>query len=177
MNKRIVLVDGYNLIKNDPGLSAIEARSLEAGRRALVSRLLTTFNLQANEVTVVFDGSHVPLPAPASERYGQVRVLFSRQGESADTVLKRLAAAAPPGRQVVLLSDDRELRSAVQAHGAIVGGAAQRARPRPTPVAPAHANAADKDAPAGDDPARRREKKGNPRRAKKRDRRPPAIQW
>jgi predicted RNA-binding protein with PIN domain len=172
MTKRIVLVDGYNLIKNDPALSVIEVRSLEAGRRALISRLLTTFNLQANDVTVVFDGSNVPLPAPSSERHGQVRVIFSRQGETADTVIKRLAAAAPPDRQVVLLSDDRELRSAVQARGAIVGGAAQRARPRATPVTWR------KDDPAGNDSApRRQEKKGNPRRAKKRDRRPPAVQW
>ncbi len=168
MIKRMVLVDGYNLIRNDPMLSAIEARSLEAGRRALVSRMQTSFNLQANEVTVVFDGSNAPLPAPSSERFGQVRVVFSRQGETADDVIKRMIAAAPPGRQIALLSDDGELRSAVQARGGIAGGKAEHARPRPSPHMP------DKDT---DDRPRSTEKKGNPRRAKRHARQTPSIRW
>ena len=168
MNKRLVLVDGYNLIRNDPTLSAIEARSLEAGRRALISRLQTSFNLAANEVTVVFDGSAVPLPVPASERHGQIRVVFSRQGESADTVILRLIASAPAGRQIALLSDDGELRSAVQRRGGIAGGAADRARPQHSAPPP------EKESDAR---SRATEKKGNPRRAKKRSRRPPAVRW
>jgi hypothetical protein len=168
MTKRLVLVDGYNLIKNDPMLSAIEARSLEAGRRALVSRLLTSLNLHANDITVVFDGSALPLPLPSAERYGAVNVIFSRQGETADAVIKRMIAAAAPGRPLLLLSDDRELRSAVQAHGGVAGGAADRARPRPT------GHLASKD---GDEPPRNKEKKGNPRRAKRRARQTPAVRW
>jgi predicted RNA-binding protein with PIN domain len=169
MTKRLVFVDGYNLIRNDPTLSAIEARSLDAGRRALVSRLLTSFNLQTNDITVVFDGANEALPLPASERYGPVKVIFSRQGETADAVILRLVAATPPGRQVVLLSDDGELRSAVQGRGGIVGGAANRARPRPTPYDQAKKEA-DK-TPRGTD------KKGNPRRAKRRPRQQPAVRW
>ena len=169
MNKRIVLVDGYNLIRNDPVLKAIEARSLDAGRRALVSRLMTTFDLGSNEITVVFDGANAPALAPASERYGQVKVVFSRQGETADTVLGRLAAAATPGRQILLLSDDHALRDTARVHGAVVGGAADRAPSRPTPsdLAARERNA----------PARSTDKKGNPRRAKKRSRRTPDVRW
>lgn len=76
MNKRMVFVDGYNLIRNDPTLSSIEARSLEAGRRALISRLLTSYDQRANQITVVFDGANAPAMAPAGERHGHVRVVF-----------------------------------------------------------------------------------------------------
>jgi predicted RNA-binding protein with PIN domain len=169
MMKRLVLVDGYNLIKNDPTLSVIEARSLEAGRRALVSRMLTSFNLQANEVIVVFDGSDIPLPVPSDERHGQVRVVFSRKGETADAVILRMIAATPAARQLLLLSDDRELRDAAQAHGGIAGGAADRARPRTVP-----SRLAAKDS---DERPRSTEKKGNPRRAKKRSRSAPIVRW
>jgi predicted RNA-binding protein with PIN domain len=169
VSKRIVLVDGYNLIRNDPALKAIEARSLDAGRRALVSRLMTTFDLRSNEITVVFDGANAPALAPASERYGQVRVVYSRQGETADAVLGRLVAATPPGRQVVLLSDDHALRDVARQHGAVVGGAADRTPSRPTP-----SDLAARDRDALD---RRTEKKGNPRRAKKRSRRTHDVRW
>ena len=144
MIKRQVIVDGYNLIRNDLTLSVIEARSLDAGRRALISRLSTTFDLRANDLTIVFDGSAAPLPVPASERFGSIKVVFSRQGETADTVIKRLIAAAPPGQQVVLLSDDRELRSAAEARGGIAAGSAQHARPR---AAPGRLNDKDRDDP------------------------------
>jgi uncharacterized protein len=168
--KRQVIVDGYNLIRNDPTLSLIEARSLDAGRRALISRLSTRFDLNANDVTIVFDGSASPLPVPASERFGQIKVIFSRHGETADTVIKRLIAAVPPGPQVVLLSDDRELRTAAEARGGIAAGSAQRARPRAAP-----GNMNDKDR---DEQPKNREKKGNPRRAKKRRSRDPSpVRW
>lgn len=166
--KRLVLVDGYNLIRNDPTLKAIEARSLEAGRGALLSRLQSTFSMQANEIVVVFDGASAPLPYLASERYGQIRVVFSRQGETADTVIMRMAAAVPSGRQMLLLSDDREIRTAVQAQGGIVGGAANRADH------PTRSAFATKDS---DDRPRDRAKKGNPRRAKKHSRTPLPVRW
>lgn len=169
MNKRLVIVDGYNLIRNDATLSAIEARSLDAGRRALISRLMTSFDQNANEITIVFDGSAAPLPLPASERHGRINVVFSRRGESADTVIKRMLAAAPPGRTILMLSDDGELRSAAQAAGGVAGGAADRARARP--LLP---RSQDKDQ---DEPPRSRQKKGNPRRAKKRSRIQPTIRW
>lgn len=171
MTKRLVFVDGYNLIRNDPALSTIEGRSLEAGRQALISRLLTSFDLQSNEITVVFDGSDVPLPLPSSTRYGPLQVVFSRQGETADTVITRLVSAAPPGRQVVLLSDDQELRRFVQARGGVVAGAAERRRPRPTLYDTSH-----KDAELDSGP-RRTTKKGNPRRAKRCSRPQPAVRW
>jgi predicted RNA-binding protein with PIN domain len=167
--KRQVIVDGYNLIRNDPILSVIELRSLDAGRRALISRLSTTFDLRANDLTVVFDGSASPLPVPASERFGEIKVLFSRQGETADTVIKRLIAAAPPGQPLVLLSDDRELRLAAESRGGIAAGSAQHGRPRPAPGRPN-----DKDR---DEPPKNREKKGNPRRAKRRPRNTSPVRW
>lgn len=169
MRKRLVLVDGYNLIKNDAALSAIEARSLDAARRTLISRLSTSFNTQANDITVVFDGAHQALPLPASERFGPIKVLFSRRGETADTVILRLLAALQPGQPVVLLSDDRALRDAAEQRGAAVGGRAERARPRPTPF--------DLERKDADAEPLRGDKKGNPRRAKRRDRRPPAVRW
>ena len=169
MMKRLVLVDGYNLIRNDPTLKAIEARSLEAGRGALLARLQSTFSLQANELVVVFDGASAPLPYPASERYGQIRVVYSRQGETADTVIMRMAAAVPSGRQILLLSDDREIRSSVQAQGGAVGGAADRGPSHPTRSA-----FSVKDS---DDQPKSRDKKGNPRRAKKHSRTTSPVRW
>jgi predicted RNA-binding protein with PIN domain len=173
MSKRMVFVDGYNLIRNDPTLSAIEARSLEAGRRALISRLLTSYDQRANQITIVFDGANAPEMAPSAERYGDIHVLYSR-GETADALITRLVNATPPGQQTIVLSDDGQVRSDARSRGAVVGGSADRAKARPT-----RADLSGKDKDSGDNRPRTTQKKGNPRRAKRRTRRQPdvGVRW
>ena len=69
------------------------------------------------EVTVVFDGAEgvlsSALPAPRG-----VRLLFSRRGETADEVLRRLVRHEPSGRPVVVVSSDREVADGVVEAGA-----------------------------------------------------------
>jgi predicted RNA-binding protein with PIN domain len=47
-----------------------------------------------------------------------VRLLFSRRGETADEVLRRLVRHEPQGRPVVVVSSDREVADGVVAAGA-----------------------------------------------------------
>ena len=79
--KRTVLVDGYNIIKRDPVLSSIERRGLQAAREALLARLLSSYDLRTCDVTVVFDGQG---PAETSDKWGKVKVIYSRAGQTAD---------------------------------------------------------------------------------------------
>jgi len=163
--KRQVIVDGYNLIKRDPLLSALEQRSLETARQALIARLMSSYNLRTCDITVVFDGSAVAPPAAATERWGRIKVVYSRPPQTADDVIRALVAAAKDPSQVVVLSDDRELRDSVQTRGGVVAGSADRRAPRP----------ADKERDAANH--RPQPKKGNPRRAKKKDRRSNKFRW
>ncbi len=68
------------------------------------------------EVTVVFDGADRMVGLPAAPR--GVRVLFSRKGETADDLIRRLVRAEPAGRPVIVVSSDREVADGVRRHGA-----------------------------------------------------------
>jgi predicted RNA-binding protein with PIN domain len=107
-----VLVDGYNVTK-----TGYPALSLEAQRTRLLGGLGALAARTQAEVTVVFDGATgavpVKLPAPRG-----VRLLFSRTGETADEVLRRLAQHEPRGRPVVVVSSDREVADGVREAGA-----------------------------------------------------------
>ena len=70
----------------------------------------------SNRLTVVFDGAERVHGLPAPPR--GVRVLFSRKGETADEVIRRLVRAEPPGRPIVVVSSDREVADGVRRHGA-----------------------------------------------------------
>jgi len=105
-------VDGYNVTKGGYG-----ELTLEAQRSRLVLGLAGLAARTGAEVTVVFDGVERATPlAPAAPR--NVRVLFSRGTETADDVLRRLAAHEPPGRPVVVVSSDREVADGVRRSGA-----------------------------------------------------------
>ena len=107
-----LVVDGYNVTKTGyPDLP------LEGQRSRLVTGLAALAARSGAEVTCCFDGAEVLGRVPASSARG-VRVLFSRPGEIADELIRRLVRAEPPGRPVVVVSSDREVADGVRRAGA-----------------------------------------------------------
>ena len=151
------LIDGYNVIRCSPALSARERESLEAGRRALCRLLAEAARAGGDQFTVVFDGAG---GGGASGMEG-VRVVFSSARESADRVLARMAAE---GGAVV--SNDREVRRAAARAGAIAITADEfLPRLEAPPPSPEWSEGRD-----DQDEGRSRPKKGNPRRLGKKAR-------
>ncbi|WP_422773974.1 NYN domain-containing protein [Plantactinospora sp. WMMC1484] len=111
-----LMVDGYNVTKRGFG-----DMSLEQQRKRLITGLGGIAAQTGDEVTVVFDGAERMHGLPPSPR--GVRVLFSRKGETADDLIRRLVRAEPPGRPIVVVSSDREVADGVRRHGAYPLGA------------------------------------------------------
>jgi predicted RNA-binding protein with PIN domain len=109
--KAHLIVDGYNVTKR-----GFAEMSLEQQRNRLVAALGLLATQTGAEVTVAFDGAervHGLPPAPRG-----VRVLFSRKGETADELVRRLVRAEPAGRPIVVVSSDKEVAEGVKRHGA-----------------------------------------------------------
>jgi predicted RNA-binding protein with PIN domain len=114
------LIDGYNVIRRDPGLGSEErARGLQAGRTALLRLVAGVARRSSDRFTVVFDGAQPWGRDPAA---GQIEVLFSRPPRTADDVLVDLARRAGGGG-AVLVSSDRAVQSAARRAGCPVVGA------------------------------------------------------
>jgi predicted RNA-binding protein with PIN domain len=112
---RDILIDGYNVIKNTPSLRAIEVKNFAAARELLISQLVNRYRHTPHQVIVVFDGSGTTQQVSHDRR---VRIIYSRLGETADSVIARLAAEAQAaGREVEMYSDDREVQRAIAAQG------------------------------------------------------------
>ncbi len=109
------LIDGYNVIRRDPDLRAAEARSLEAGRRALAAVVADVARRTGDHVVIVFDGARVRGVVPSR---GQVEIVFSRPPETADDVLVRLARTLRDG--AIVVTSDRTVRDASRRAGATV---------------------------------------------------------
>jgi predicted RNA-binding protein with PIN domain len=158
-----LIVDGYNLIRQSPYLQAIEARDLEAGREALLSSLAEYRQTRPqNKITVVFDGWEKGDWKEARDRRAGMSIIYSRRGEKADEVIKRLLEKER-GRAVVV-SSDRELQDFAARVGAAWISALQ------FEASHLRADAAGEPEPEEEPSPQRATKKGPAHRAPKRQR-------
>jgi len=105
----MMIIDGYNLIRQSDALRRHEHKSLENGRRALLTWLADYEKIKHHKIIVVFDGWKSGSPDEQRDREGNIDVIYSRYGERADDVIKRLTQNAPG--DVVVVSSDREISS------------------------------------------------------------------
>ena len=108
------LVDGYNVIRRDAELRDRESTGLEAGRAGLLALVAGVAREVGDDFIVVFDGARRVGAAPAG---GRVQVMFSRPPETADDVLRRLAATYREGGVVV--TSDRAVLDSARRVGAV----------------------------------------------------------
>jgi len=112
-----LLVDGYNVSKNAWGSS-----SLETQRQRLLTGLAPLVARTGAETTVVFDAAKLTarpvVPAPRG-----VKVVFSPPGVIADDVIRDLVEVEPPGRTLVVVTDDQEVQRDARRAGARIASA------------------------------------------------------
>ncbi len=108
-----ILVDGYNVIGSDSGLTGM----LEQKRNWLVQQLSRYQQLKGYSVTVVFDGWRSGSVDETEEKQHGLTIVYSQRGERADAVIIRRARQRGSG--VVVVSSDREIRTAVRRFGAV----------------------------------------------------------
>jgi len=107
----LILIDGYNLIRQSDSLRRYERKSLEAGRSALIARLVEYGNKRDHKITIVFDGVQNGWADEGRDREGKINIIYSRHSERADDVIKRIASQTE--EEVVVVSSDREISSFV----------------------------------------------------------------
>ena len=120
---RDILVDGYNIIKNDPSLHATEEKNFAAARKLLVDQLVNRYRHTPHQVIVVFDGNGASEQVSYDRR---IRIIYSRYGQTADLVIMRLAAEArTANRDVETFSNDGEIRAEVARQGGSIRSTSQ----------------------------------------------------
>ncbi|MCL2670313.1 MAG: NYN domain-containing protein [Syntrophaceae bacterium] len=102
-----IIVDGYNLIRQSDPFRSQERISLEEGRRALVRSLARYRQHKGHLITVVFDGWLGGSPMEERDSAGGVTIIYSRLGQKADEVIKRLVEAA--SEETLVVTSDREV--------------------------------------------------------------------
>ena len=114
-SKMLIIIDGYNLIRQSKTLRRYEVKSLEAGRNALFSRLSDYQRIKEHRVTVVFDGWQGEDRFEERDRFKGVDIIYSGYGDYADDVIKRLIENSE--EETIVVSSDREIISHAENYG------------------------------------------------------------
>jgi predicted RNA-binding protein with PIN domain len=119
MRSRVILVDGYNVIRHAPELLAAERRSLASGREALLAQIRAAYQRTQDRVIVVFDGDGPAETRLALAGLARGQIIYTSRGVTADAVIVRLAAEERLRTDdVVIVTRDAELRRHTSQHGA-----------------------------------------------------------
>ena len=116
-----IIIDGYNLIRQSTRLSILDLQDIQLGRDTLVDMLAAYKRIKSHRITVVFDGTTAPLLSQQRDRRKGISIIFSHKGESADSVIKKMAHKERQAALVV--SSDQDIVQSAEASGAATVGA------------------------------------------------------
>lgn len=105
--KMILIIDGYNLLHSGRTLVKLNSVELQWERERLVEKLSAYRQAKSCGVMAVFDGWQGGWPTEKREKQKGIELIFSRIGEKADEVIKRLIREKGSG--AVVVTSDREI--------------------------------------------------------------------
>ena len=88
--KRLLIVDGYNVINARRSGGSMDSWSLADAREKLVSDLMDYAGYSEQSVVLVFDAWMSDRLARSEEKRGPVTVVYTQKGEIADRYIERL---------------------------------------------------------------------------------------
>lgn len=115
MKQKILIVDGHSMIFDWPDLTAMHARNTAAAREELVKRLTGLQDNTEWTVAVVFDGKGVKASSDGTPH--GIAVFYSKSGQTADSIIERLAAKYAKDHEVTVATNDRLERTTAESFG------------------------------------------------------------
>jgi len=117
VSARVLIVDGYNVIRMTPPYRELAEDDLESARVALISDV-AAYAVGEWEATVVFDGGANPHSDGVPHQEAGLSVVFSRYGVEADSVVESMARVARErGDEVEVVTSDAQTQWAVFGRG------------------------------------------------------------
>ncbi len=116
MRPQYLLVDGHSIIFAWPELRLLHARRTSLAREALIRQLRDYQDWSGVRVVVVFDGRGTAISHEADP--GEIQIFYSRDGQTADSIIERLASKYAERFDLVVATGDYLEQETASASGA-----------------------------------------------------------
>ena len=112
---KTIFVDGYNVINSWPNLKKTKDFSYESSRLQLIGDLQNYSGFKGYKMYIVFDAQLVKGSLQKQEKQGNLFVVFTKEGETADEYIERMVNNIGRKSEVcVVTSDSLEQQVAFQ---------------------------------------------------------------
>lgn len=115
-----IIIDGYNLLYNSPRYFSLAHQDLEKARQALLSDLALFGRQRGHKIIVIFDGWQEAHRQERKNIERGISVIYSRSGEKADEVIKRLSKEAK--LETAIVTSDRGIIQALESRKVLTLG-------------------------------------------------------
>jgi len=102
-----IIIDGYNLIRQSSTLRSYNSQELTKGREELIEMLAQYRTLKHHPIVVVFDGWQEGNLTEKRTKKKEIDIIYSKRGEKADEVIKRLVSNSKD--ELIVVTSDREI--------------------------------------------------------------------
>lgn len=114
-----LFVDGYNIIGAWQEMAKLRDVDLESARRKLIDEMIEYQAVSHYRIVLVFDGHLVKNNKGSKEVYGNIEVIYTKEGETADTMIERLVAHLPRYHRTYVATSDRLEQEFILTKGAL----------------------------------------------------------
>lgn len=112
-----LFIDGYNMIFSWDELKKLAAEGLRFARMRLIDRIANYQAYMEYDVTLVFDAYKVIGALEKTENYGSLKVVYTKEGETADRYIERSVANLPKNSKVMVATSDQLEQISILGHG------------------------------------------------------------
>jgi uncharacterized protein len=116
MRAEYLIVDGHSVIFAWPELRQLHKRRTSLAREALTRKLRDFQDWTGTRVAVVFDGKGTTVSEISDP--GEIQIFYSRAGQTADSIVERLASKYGRSFRLLVATDDVLEQETASASGA-----------------------------------------------------------
>ena len=104
--KDLLIIDGYNFIFNFFKAGKLDNDDIEYYRGKLTADLIAYNSQKDHDLILAFDASKRGKQIRSSEMIDHIKVIYSREGETADTIIEELVSEWSDYRKIFVVTSD-----------------------------------------------------------------------
>ena len=116
----IVLIDGYNVLRNWPQFEREWEQNWEHAREHLIRMIVNYAAHEGHRVILVFDGRYTHQKRAVRQRRTGIEVIYTAQGQTADDYIQQWISRYSGTEHIEVITSDKELARRVRRYGADV---------------------------------------------------------
>ena len=118
LDPEYLLVDGYNVLYAWDDLKKLAEKDIDTARQLLMDQLCNYQSFSRSICILVFDAYRVPRDTEDVLQYHNIKVVFTKQAETADTYIERATYEIAKRHRVRVATSDGAEQMIVLGHGA-----------------------------------------------------------